>query len=194
MNRFIYEYGVFIFSYMSTSIHTQVYAASFVQDHAVLLLLLNPVGFSICARSIRSGGNILYQLDTSSERANRQGWPLNIFTWFIGSGGLHSDVHGELLIERTLRARAHTHMCLRTHMCIHTWTTAPFFSKNRCTCSMLFIWEPPKKKTPRGGGGGFFRSNYRNGNISPPQWQHAHVAQYRSLLENRPKMQVSLGK
>jgi len=35
----------------------------------------------------RSVGNIWYLACTSSKRANRRGWVLNIFTWFIGSGG-----------------------------------------------------------------------------------------------------------
>jgi len=34
-----------------------------------------------------SGLNVLYQACASSERANWWGWPLIIFTWFIGSGG-----------------------------------------------------------------------------------------------------------
>ena len=57
------------------------------QDCAVLVLFLNIVEWLISTRSIWSGGNVLYQTYTSPERANRRGWPLNIFSWFIGSGG-----------------------------------------------------------------------------------------------------------
>jgi len=32
---------------------------------------------------------VLYQPDTWSQRANWRGWPLNIYTWFIGSVGSH---------------------------------------------------------------------------------------------------------
>jgi len=35
-----------------------------------------------------SGCNILYQSGTSAQRTHRRGWSLNIFTWFIGSGGI----------------------------------------------------------------------------------------------------------
>jgi len=35
----------------------------------------------------RSNGIILYHLGTSSQRADRRGWPINIFKWFVGSGG-----------------------------------------------------------------------------------------------------------
>ena len=57
------------------------------QDHAVLLLLLNLVGFFISTRPRWSGGNDLYHSCTSYEGASRGGQPLNIFTWFTGAGG-----------------------------------------------------------------------------------------------------------
>jgi len=57
------------------------------QDHAVLVLFLNIVESLISTWPKWSGANILYQACTSSKRANRRGWPLNIFTWFIGAGG-----------------------------------------------------------------------------------------------------------
>jgi len=61
------------------------------QDHAVLVLLLNLVGFFISTWPRWSGGksvgNDLYHSCTSFEGASRGGQPLNIFTWFIGAGG-----------------------------------------------------------------------------------------------------------
>jgi len=57
------------------------------QDHAVLVLLLNLIGFFISTRSIWSGGDVLYHTCTSSEGASRRGQPLSIFKWFIGVGG-----------------------------------------------------------------------------------------------------------
>jgi len=59
------------------------------QDHAVLVLLLNLVGFFISTWPRWSGGNVLYHSCTSFEGASRGGQPLNIFTWFIGAGGIH---------------------------------------------------------------------------------------------------------
>jgi len=58
------------------------------QDHAVLVLLLNLVGWFISTRPRWSGGNVLYHSCTSFEGASRGGQPLNIFTWFIGAGTL----------------------------------------------------------------------------------------------------------
>jgi len=52
---------------------------------SVLLLLLGPVGCFISTRSIWLGEIFLYQLGTSSQRANRRGRPLNYFTWVKGS-------------------------------------------------------------------------------------------------------------
>ena len=57
------------------------------QDHAVLVLLLNLVGFFISTWPRWSGGNVLYHSCTSFEGASRGGQPLNIFTWFIVAGG-----------------------------------------------------------------------------------------------------------
>jgi len=58
------------------------------QDHSVLVLLLNLVGFFISAWPRWSRGNVLYHSCTSFEGASLGGQPLNIFTWFIGAGGL----------------------------------------------------------------------------------------------------------
>jgi len=69
------------------------------QDHAVLDLLLNMVDLFISAWSIWSGRIFLYQLGTSSERAHVRGWHLIIFTWFIGSGGSHTETHAETNIR-----------------------------------------------------------------------------------------------
>jgi len=60
------------------------------QDHAVLVLLLNLVGFFISIWPCWSGENILYHSCTSFEGAFRGSQPLNIFTWFIGAGGVRS--------------------------------------------------------------------------------------------------------
>jgi len=57
------------------------------QDHAVLVLLLNLVGFFISTWPRWSGRNVLYHICTSFEEASRGGQPLSIFTWFIGAGG-----------------------------------------------------------------------------------------------------------
>jgi len=57
------------------------------QDHALLVLLLNLVGFFISTRPRWSGENNLYHSCTSFEGASRVGQPFNIFTWFIGAGG-----------------------------------------------------------------------------------------------------------
>jgi len=50
------------------------------QDHAVLLLLLNIVGFFISARQNLPGGNNLYHSCTSIEGASWRDQPLNFFT------------------------------------------------------------------------------------------------------------------
>jgi len=67
----------FLFSRISSS----------AQDHAVLVLLLNLVGFFISTWPRWSDGNVLYHSCTSFEGASPGGQPLNIFTWFIGAGG-----------------------------------------------------------------------------------------------------------
>jgi len=90
-----------------------------------------------------SGGNILYQLGTSSQRANRRGRPSNISAWFIGSGGnaktsrrninVHSHVCMYLYIWRCAKIfwRLYTYMyayilcmCVHVyiHMCVHIYT------------------------------------------------------------------------
>jgi len=56
------------------------------QDHALLVLLLNLVGFFISTRPRWSGGNDLYRSCTSFQGASRGGHPLNIVIWFIGAG------------------------------------------------------------------------------------------------------------
>ena len=58
------------------------------QNHPVLVLLLNLVRIFISIRPLWSGGNVLYHSCTSFEVASRGGQPLNIFTWFIGAGGV----------------------------------------------------------------------------------------------------------
>jgi len=58
------------------------------QDHAVLVLLLNLVGFFISTWPRWSGGNILYHSCTRFEGASRGVQRLNSLTWFIGAGGL----------------------------------------------------------------------------------------------------------
>jgi len=57
------------------------------QDHAVLVLLLNLVVFSISTWPRWSGGNDLYHSCTSFEGASRGGQPFIFFTWLIGAGG-----------------------------------------------------------------------------------------------------------
>jgi len=77
------------------------------QDHAVLVLLLNIVGFFISTRPRCSGGNVLYHSCTSFEGASRVGQPLNNFTWFIGAGGDIMGMHmwkGTLCIHMSLYA------------------------------------------------------------------------------------------
>jgi len=66
--------------------------------------ILNIVESLISTLPKWSGGNVLYQAWTSSERANRQGWSLNAFTWFIGAGGIwHRQRERE---NESTRARA----------------------------------------------------------------------------------------
>ena len=67
------------------------------QDHAVLVLLHNLVGFFISARPRWSGGNDLYHSCTTFEGAFRGGQPLNIFTWFIGAGGCANYLYVRLI-------------------------------------------------------------------------------------------------
>jgi len=57
------------------------------QDHAVLALFLNLVGFFISTWPRWSDGNVLYHSCTTFEGASREGQPLNIWIWFIGAGG-----------------------------------------------------------------------------------------------------------
>jgi len=59
------------------------------QDHALLHLLINTFFFFISGRNLPVR-NDLYHSCTSFEGASWSGQPLNIFTWFIGSGGLKS--------------------------------------------------------------------------------------------------------
>jgi len=66
------------------------------QDHALLVLLLNLVGFFISSRPRWSGGNDLYHSCTSFEGAFWGGQPLNTFTWFIGAGGLSYVIHSDM--------------------------------------------------------------------------------------------------
>jgi len=63
------------------------------KDYAVLDLLFNMVDLLIFTWSIWSGGNVWYQPCTSSQEAYRRGRPLNIFAWFIGTGGLRVLSH-----------------------------------------------------------------------------------------------------
>jgi len=73
-------------------------------------LLLILVAFCISTRPNWSGGNVLYDLGTSSQRANLQGRPFNMFTWFLGSDGhraLHSLVVRETSLLRPVRPRIH---------------------------------------------------------------------------------------
>ena len=57
------------------------------QDHSVLVLLLNLVGFFITSWPRWSNRNILYHSCTRLKGVSRGGQPLNVFTWFIGAGG-----------------------------------------------------------------------------------------------------------
>jgi len=78
--------GDFNSSESETNKHTNNWSSA--QDHAKLILLLNIVGFSIFIWPRWSAGNVLYHSCTSFEGASRGGQPLNIFTWFVGVGGL----------------------------------------------------------------------------------------------------------
>jgi len=59
------------------------------QDHALLDLLLNLVVFFISTRPRWSDGNDLNHSCTSFEGASWVDQSLNIFTWFIGAGGIY---------------------------------------------------------------------------------------------------------
>jgi len=100
-------------------------------------LFVNIVELLISTRPKWSGGNILYQLGTSSQRANRRGWPLNIFTWFIGAGGtvIRSGVSGFFSHPHTHRAMTLT--LYLSHSLIQTHT---LFVSLRLR---LFLWGSP---------------------------------------------------
>ena len=82
------------------------------QHHAVIVLLLNLVGFFISTRPRWSTGNVLYHSCTSFEGASRGGQPLNIFTWLIGAVGYWPKV--KVLLED---------FCVQTqlHTCVWVW-------------------------------------------------------------------------
>jgi len=52
------------------------------RSSAVLVLFLNMVG-RLLSRPKWSCGNVMYRVGTSSQRANRLGWPMNIFALCI---------------------------------------------------------------------------------------------------------------
>jgi len=104
------------------------------QDYAVLALFLNIVETFISDWPKWSGGNDLYKLGTSSKKRSQLGWPLNIFTRFIGSGGctepcceisgLHPHSRHMSEVKPVLRHRVSwfcmpphsSHCCGRPHM------------------------------------------------------------------------------
>jgi len=65
--------------------------------------ITQPNWFFIFTGSIWSGGNVLsrYHSCTSSEGTSRGGQSLNVFTWFIGAGGLSNFSCATLGILRT---------------------------------------------------------------------------------------------
>jgi len=69
------------------------------QDHALIHLLLNTVGFFISVRRNLPYRNDLYSSCTSFQGASSRGKPLNIFTWFIGSGGLLLQILSEICVD-----------------------------------------------------------------------------------------------
>jgi len=79
-------FTIFFFTDSSVQILSSYRIWSSAQEYALLGLFLDIVESLVSAWPKWSGVNILYQACTSSERANRWGWPLNIFTWFIGAG------------------------------------------------------------------------------------------------------------
>jgi len=76
------------------------------QDHALLVLLLNLVGFFISTRPRWSGGNDLYHSCTNFERTSRGCQPLNISTWFIGAGGTR-EADNQKLTDTSIEEGGH---------------------------------------------------------------------------------------
>ena len=77
------------------------------------------VGFFISQDRNLPVQNDLYHSCTSFEGAYWRGQPLNVFTWFIGTGRV--PVRGYRDLAR-LHIRTHTHIHTRTHSHTHTLT------------------------------------------------------------------------
>jgi len=98
---------------------------SLAQDYVVLVLLFIPIGWFISTRPKWSCGNFLYQLCTSSQRANRWGWSLNTFAWCTGSSGL-STLHSAVIECSVFWHPAFCHRPTETtHMKIPARTQCP---------------------------------------------------------------------
>jgi len=95
------------------------------QDHAVLVLSLNLVGFFISTRPRWSGRNVLYHSWTNFEGASRGVQPLNIHTWFMGAGSnlMYSDL---IYILNTHLICSYVWICMYVHVyayvCIYAHT------------------------------------------------------------------------
>jgi len=89
------DFIIFFYLSFSTNIYNPVPWILFsriwisAQDHAVLGLLLNLVGFFISTRPTWSGGNVLYHWGTSFEAASRGDQPLNILALLKYFGIIH---------------------------------------------------------------------------------------------------------
>ena len=81
------------------------------QDHAVLVLLLDLVGFFISTSPSWSSGNVLYHSCTSFEGASRGGQPSNIFTRCIGAGR-YIHVYIYMYIYIYMHAYVYTYICI----------------------------------------------------------------------------------
>ena len=97
------------------------------QDHAVLVSILNLVGFFISIWPRWSVGNVLYHSCTSFEGAVWEGQPLNIFTSFIGAGG-------ESLIMMSKKTKNHVG-------CVRVSLSLSLSSLQLLVFSSIVYWE-----------------------------------------------------
>jgi len=90
-----------------------------------LLLFLNIVGFFIWNWPPWSFGHVLFYSSTSFEGEFRGGQPLNIFTWFIGAGGLPRK-YRRIIISGTNR------ICCRCRVfCLFSVKVCPWYKNQK---------------------------------------------------------------
>ena len=124
------------------------------QDHAVLVLLLNLVGFVISTRPRWSGRNVLYHSCSSFEGASRGGQPLNIFTWFIGAGGLETERTSSPHVNITADIQLRGNFEIKRHFPKTLWPRTGFQKMvrliNHNLNQRVGSWEKNERKTEEG--------------------------------------------